>query len=118
MTLKDFYTEIGGDYTGVMRRLPSESFVKRFLNIFTKDSSYFELKNSLEQKNLEEAFRAAHTLKGVCSNLSLDGLTGPVTELTEKLRVPGGSLEGSEVLFEEVTRVYEAIIKGISELDP
>ena len=45
-----------------------------------------ELTESLKEKDGECAFRAAHTLKGVCANLGLDRLYEADCELTEKLR--------------------------------
>ena len=40
---------------------------------------------------MELAFRAAHTLKGVCMNLGFDHLYNPSFEITESLRT--GNLE-------------------------
>ena len=40
----------------------------------------------MTQNNAEEAFRAVHTLKGICLNLGFDTLYKASFELTEKLR--------------------------------
>jgi len=43
---------------------------------------------------VKEAFRAAHTLKGVCQNLGFTNLYQPTCDLTEVLRT--GTLEGTK----------------------
>ena len=74
MTLEQVYAAIGGDYKGVMERLPSADFVRRFALKFLQDDSFPNLKKALEEKDAPTAFRAAHTLKGVCQNLGFDAL--------------------------------------------
>ena len=58
----------------VLGRLHSEAMIRRFTLKFLEDQSYLQLKQALENKNYEDAFRSAHTLKGVCQNLSFDRL--------------------------------------------
>ena len=69
MTVKECYEQMGADYEGVLGRLRSEVLIKKFAKKFLDDGSFRSLKDNLVQKNGEEAFRAAHTLKGVCQNL-------------------------------------------------
>lgn len=71
MTVKECYEQMGADYEGVLGRLRSEVLIKKFAKKFLDDGSFRSLKDNLVQKNGEEAFRAAHTLKGVCQNLSV-----------------------------------------------
>ena len=51
-----------------------------------------------------EAFRAAHTLKGICLNLGLDRLYRGSACLTEKLR--GREFDGYEEAYSEVQQEY------------
>lgn len=74
MTVKECYEQMGSDYEGVLERLGSEAIVKRFALKFLQDPSFAQLKESLAKNDGEEAFRAAHTLKGVCLNLGFDEL--------------------------------------------
>lgn len=74
MTVKECYEQMGADYEGVLGRLRSEVLIKKFAKKFLDDGSFRSLKDNLAQKNGEEAFRAAHTLKGVCQNLGFDNL--------------------------------------------
>ena len=85
MTIQECYEAIGGNYEDVLRRLPSEALIRKFTLKFLEDQSYPLLKQSLGDNNYEEAFRGAHTLKGVCQNLSFDRLYEVSSELTELL---------------------------------
>lgn len=98
MTVKECYEQMGSDYEGVLGRLGSEAIVKRFALKFLQDPSFAQLKESLAKNDGEEAFRAAHTLKGVCLNLGFDELFEVSAELTEKLRER--KTAGSEELFQ------------------
>ena len=111
MTLEQMYSAIGGDYRGVMERLPSADFVRRFALKFLDDSSYENLVKAVEEQNAEEAFRAAHTLKGICLNLGLDSLYKVSACLTEKLR--GREFNGYEEAYEEVQQEYQKTIEAI-----
>ena len=74
MTMQEYYKAIGGNYEAVLGRLHSEALIQRFTLKFLEDQSYLQLKQALENKNYEDAFRSAYTLKGVCQNLSFDRL--------------------------------------------
>ena len=86
MTVKECYELMGADYEGVMGRLRTEERVKKFLLKVLNDKSYDLLIDSIEGGNAEEAFRAAHTMKGVCQNLSLTPLYESASALSEVLR--------------------------------
>ena len=86
MTIQECYKAIGGNYEDVLRRLHNEALIQKFTLKFLEDPSYLLLKQALKDKNYEDAFRSAHTLKGVCQNLSFDRLYEVSNELTELLR--------------------------------
>lgn len=86
MTLKECYAAMGGDYDEAIGRLRSEKLVQKFVLKFLNDQSFELLCSSMESKNYEEAFRAAHTIKGVCSNLAFNVLGKSSSELSEALR--------------------------------
>ena len=104
MTVKECYEQMGADYEGVLGRLRSEVLIKKFAKKFLDDGSFRSLKDNLVQKNGEEAFRAAHTLKGVCQNLGFDNLYKASFDITEKLR--GRDTEGCEELLARVEEQY------------
>lgn len=113
MTLKECYDMFGGDYEDVSRRLPMEKMIEKFLFKFQDDKSYESLQEALREKNYEEAFRAAHTLKGVAQNLSFKSLGESSSALTEALR--GKKEEPDRELVKKVEKDYEQIIKCILE---
>ena len=85
MTVKECYEEIGGDYEEILSRLMRDDLVKEFAAMFLDDSSYEELVTQMEKGNCEEAFKASHTLKGVCQNLELTERANASSEMTEAL---------------------------------
>lgn len=111
MTIQECYKEMGADYDEVFHRLPRESMVRKFALMFLNDDSYPKLEQSLKEGNVQEAFRAAHTLKGVCQNLGFTNLYQPAYELTEVLRA--GTLEGSGEWFARVTEQYKITTDAI-----
>ena len=113
MTIQECYEAIGGNYKDVLGRLQSEALIRRFALKFLEDQSYPLLKQALGDNNYEEAFRGAHTLKGVCQNLSFDRLYEVSNELTELLRDRTGEQPGIPEAMEKVTEVYELTIEEI-----
>ncbi len=114
MTIQECYQELGGDFAPVERRLRSVSLVKRFITKFLDDSSFSELCRAMQDGRREEAFRAAHTLKGVCANLGFDRLLASASQLTETLRPETGTIpEDAAQLLEEVRRDYEEVVSAI-----
>ena len=88
MTLKDCYMQMGADYEETVQQ-------------------------ALADGNIEVAFRAAHTLKGVCQNLGFNNLYEPSAELTERLR-PLQETETDD-LMQKVTEEYNRTVKAIED---
>ena len=114
MTIKECYEKVGSDYDGVLKRLGSEALVKRFAVKFLNDPSFQELTDGLAAQDGEKAFRAAHTLKGVCLNLGFTELYKASVELTEVLR--GRETAGSDALYAQVKEQYTTLTDAIREL--
>ena len=115
MTVKECYESMESDYEGVIGRIGSEGLVKRFVLKFLDDPSYLNLEKAIQEQNAEEAFRAAHTLKGICLNLGFDRLYKVSAELTEKLR--GSDLNGYEAVYGKVQDEYKNTIDAIRKLE-
>ena len=114
MNIKECYDSIGADSEDVLGRLGSEKLIERFALKFLEDDSYSNLKEALAEKNAENAFRAAHTLKGVCLNLGFTELYKVSAELTEVLR--GRETAGSDELYAQVKEQYTTLTDAIREL--
>ena len=114
MTIQECYRQMGANYEDVLKRLYNEGMICRFTLMFLNDDSYPKLEQALKEGNVKEAFRAAHTLKGVCQNLGFTNLYQPTYDLTEVLRT--GTLEGTKELFDSVTCQYKITINAIRAL--
>ena len=114
MTIKECYEKVGSDYDGVLKRLGSEALVKRFAVKFLNDPSFQELTDGLAAQDGEKAFRAAHTLKGVCLNLGFTELYKVSAELTEVFR--GRATAGSDELYAQVKEQYTTLTDAIRKL--
>ena len=117
--MRECYEAIGGNYEAVLGRLHSEALIRRFALKFLENQSYIQLKQALENKNYEDAFRGAHTLKGVCQNLSFDHLYEVSNELTELLRDRTGEQPGIPEAVENTVRemMSEKIAQLITEMN-
>lgn len=96
---------------GLNRFMNNEALYERFLLKFPSDESYQSLSKALEADDCEAAFQAAHTLKGVAGNLSLDALFSAVAVQTEALR--NGQLAEGKAHLPAVTAAYEAVIEAL-----
>lgn len=103
MTLQECYNIIG-DYNDVMKRLPREKMVIKFILKFLDDKSYQQLISSIENNDYKAAFMAAHTLKGVCQNLSFTRLYESSNIMTETLR---GENPDKTILAELTEKISE-----------
>ena len=114
MTIQGCYQVLGGDYAQVEKRLPGIHLIRKFIAKFLDDGSYPELCRAMEQGQTEEAFRAAHTLKGVSANLGFDRLTASSGELTELLRGRTDGIPTEAVpLLDMVRQDYELTADAI-----
>lgn len=112
MTIKECYEKMNANYTEAMERFQMEKLIERFMLKFPNDSTYAMLKESVANSDIENSFRAAHTLKGVAANLSFEGLRIAAHELTEQLR----SLENEadSELVKKVDSSYKLVVDTIA----
>lgn len=115
MNLKECYEALGGDYEGVLGRLRTERMITKFVLKFLDDKSCETLLQAVAARNGEEAFRAAHTIKGICQNLSFDRLYRSSSALSECLR--GGWDDAAVALTEQVREDYRVTAEAIRGLD-
>lgn len=103
---------IGCDVKGALNRFMNRvDLYKKFLYKFGEEPTFSGLMEALDAGNLEEAFRCAHTLKGVAGNLGLDNLLHEVSPLVEALR---RGEEPDKTQVESCTDEYKRIICVIS----
>lgn len=114
MTVKEFYDGIDGDYEGVMSRLMGEQRVIKFAVRFIDDVTFNEFTECYNSGDIQSAFRAAHTMKGVASNLGFSELFSTASAVTEALR-DGTPSSDIESLVSLMTQSYEKVIDALKE---
>lgn len=122
MNIKEFYGSIGEDFNDVIGRLRAESRVCKYVLKFPEDKSFDNLLASMKEKNYAEAFRAAHTIKGTCLNLSFNSFAAIASDITEKLRnfEDTAAIEADtelDGLIDALSEKYGKIVSGIKEID-
>lgn len=120
MMLMECFDAMGGDYDSVRQRIPKDEMIERFLKKFLADPCFDDLNRSLQEANFPEAFRAAHSLKGVCYNLGLTRLGDTASVLTELLREKDTEKidpAQCEELFQKVAEDYQVVTDSIKQLD-
>lgn len=114
MTIQECYQSLGGSFAEVQQRLPNDRLIKRFITKFLDDGSYAELSRAMTAGQREPAFRAAHTLKGVCANLSFTRLLTSVSALTELLRQESDAIpQSAAAALTDVTQDYNQTVSAI-----
>ncbi len=112
MKTAEFYEKINGNYREVLERLLNkEELVQRFLKKYLTDSSFQRLEEAVESGDVEAIFRAAHTLKGVVSNLGLTPLYDATHVLVEITR--SGRSDGIAETFERIAAAHHDITELI-----
>ena len=114
--LEQFYASVGGNAKEVLGRLGGDpSLVIHFLSKFQKDGSFQSLCEALNVSDVETAFRAAHTLKGLCATLGMQNLFVQASGVTEMLR--GGALEPAKEALPALKQEYDATIEALNRLN-
>ena len=108
MTVQECYEAFGGNYAEVIGRLRTDERVTKFLMRIPGDACLALLDESMKSRNMEEAFRAAHTLKGICMNLAITKLLGSAEKLTEALR-------GRKEYGDDLVPLYECVQKDLAQ---
>lgn len=72
--------------TTIKRFMGKEEIYEKFLRKFPKDANFVGLGDSIKEGRYTEAFKYAHTLKGVTANLGLDPVMRAASDITELTR--------------------------------
>lgn len=102
----------------INRFMGNEAMYLKFLGKFLEDKNCINIGKNLEEENYEEAYKCAHTLKGVAANLGLEPLQKTVAVLVEELRGKKNEEVDSKRADEEwqkVKKTYEQIFDIISK---
>ncbi len=104
--------------TAIKRFMGKEDLYLKFLAKYQNDESAANIEKYLAEKNVEEAFKSAHTLKGVAGNL--DPIAKCASEMVELLR---GKDQLEEIdadqlssVSEELQSVHRSLLNILAEL--
>lgn len=86
----------------------------RLLAMFPADENYALLEQAMAAGDTDAAFRAAHTLKGVCGNLCLEELYRTAAPPSDALK--RGDTDTAARLFEEMRPVYRDTVAALETL--
>lgn len=107
--------EAGVSVEDALRRLMNnEMLLFRLLSRFSQDNNFIALQQALNDGRTEDAFTAAHTLKGVAGNLSLQPLFVLCSELVENLRA--GDLARARQNFPALEEQYHITLSALEKL--
>lgn len=110
--IKALYQIADGDYAGVIGRLRTNDRVAKFVTMFADDASYNNLVDNMASQNWDEAFRAAHTLKGISRDMGFVSLSKCTSEITGALRA--GDHETAQELLPTVQEEYRRVADAIA----
>lgn len=116
MELSEFYSEIGVDSQAVVRRLGlTEKHLKKYLRKFLVNPEFEKLSRAVAEKDYYNVELAAHTIKGVASNLGLNILFDDFQKIVNCVRTE--KTEEVPELFEAASADYERIIELLAQVD-
>ena len=109
---KEALRAAGMDVDGALSRLMgSEALLERLLKTFTADTNLGRLEAAAIAGDAEMGFEAAHTLKGVCGNLSMTTLFDLTSRQCELFRA--GDAAGAFALVSQVSEAHRAMMDAI-----
>ena len=100
--VKDALARVGGNM----------SLYKRLLGRFIEGDPIGDIEGAIQNGNMEEAVRHAHSLKGVSANLSLPKVRAVSLDLEQLLK----DNADHEACLTELKQVYKATMEKIAEV--
>ena len=100
--------------TALVRFSGNSEIYKRLLLMYFDDKNFETLETALKENDVETAFRAAHTLKGVAGNLSMIKLFGECDMITEFLR--SKEMDRARQHFYDVKKAHDLACEGLSKI--
>lgn len=113
MNLQELYEMIGGNYQDVFERMYTDVRIIKYIKKFVDDSTYDELSSFMSSGDAENAFRMAHSLKGMALNLAFTSILKSSSELCELLRnqatISQEAINAKKVLDDDNKNLISAI---------
>uniref|UniRef100_A0A7C9JDK0 Hpt domain-containing protein n=1 Tax=Muribaculaceae bacterium Z82 TaxID=2304548 RepID=A0A7C9JDK0_9BACT len=104
------------DYDEALDRFGGNSALyKRLASKFTEDPHFADMEEALARNDAEEAYRAAHALKGVSGNLSFSELYSIAGSMSALLR--DGDKETAAELLPSAKQAYVRVLDALVDLE-
>lgn len=102
------------DVDGTLKRLSGdEKLYASLLGSFVHDNTMFDLDSAIKTKSWDDAFTAAHALKGLAGNMGFIPLFHSTGELVMIIRA--GRIQEIDSSLNSVKHCYEQIVKAIKD---
>ena len=114
-SLKTQLIKAGIDVNSALERfMGNEALLERFLKKFPQDENYQKLCAAMEASDWEAALTAAHTLKGICGNLSIAPLFDLLAIQVAAFRAD--DWHSAKKIMPQISGAYTAAADAISQL--
>ena len=109
------FISAGNDYSALSARACNdEELILTLMQMFIADDSFDNMCASMNAGETENAFRAAHSLKGSSGMLGFTALFEKMKVITDKLR--GGDLDGAKEALPQTRSAYDEAVGLVKEL--
>ncbi len=106
--------DAGLDVPAALERfMNNETLLEKFLAKFPADPNHDRLAAAIAAGDQEGALTAAHTMKGVCGNLSMTALFDLLTRQVAAFRA--GDWDGAVAMMPELDRLYDGLCTAIAK---
>ena len=96
------------------RFMDNEGLLLKFLLRFPQDENFGALKQAMDRGEVNAAYQAAHTLKGVAGNLAIEPLFQAASAVVEELRAE--QLQKAAERMPALEEVYQRTVTTLKEL--
>lgn len=111
---KKEFIAAGNDYAALSERACGDSeLIKELMRMFASDDNWAKMCSFIDACDAENAFRAAHSLKGSSGMMGFCALFEKMKIITDMLR--NGDIDNAKSVLGDVRTEYEAAVKLISE---
>lgn len=112
--LKEKLSKYGIDYEDALDRVDGdEDFYKTLAMKYLTNENYVSLVAAMEVKDYDEAYKAAHALKGISGNLSFNDLFKVASEMSAALYQ--GEYQAAEKMLPQVTKYHKEVLEGLEK---
>lgn len=109
-------TPYGIDYEDAMDRFGGNGeLFGRLAAKYLESDSYARLVAAMEMHDFDEAYRQAHSLKGIAGNLSFTKLYNVAAEMAGNLRE--GEYLAAESFLPDVEDAHRRVVEGLEKLE-